>query len=760
MVSDKLWYKRPANNWNEALPIGNSTIGAMIFGGVNKELIQMNEESLWYGGYRDRHNVDAKCYLPQIRDLLWEGKISEAEKLLSFSMFATPTGQRHYSVLGDLVVEFYHEKAEIKAYKRALDLEDATSQVSYEVSGVQYERQYFCSYPDQLLVAKFTSSEKGKIELSAYIDRGRYIDQVEIGQTGMRLCGKSGYPDGVDYEFQMEVTHTGGSLEVIGHRFYAKACDEVIIKVTAATSFNHKMPYEACQGRLNKVKKVDYQVLLDRHKQDYKALAGRVSLDLMGRDLSMLPTDERLERFKEGTEDQNLLAMYFQYGRYLLISCSRQGGLPANLQGIWNKDWLPSWDSKYTININTEMNYWLAERCNLSECHLPLFEHLERMKPHGEVTANRMYGCKGWLAHHNTDLWGDTAPQDMWKPGTIWPMGAAWLCLHIWEHYEYTKDLNFLQNKYHLLKGAGDFFKDYLVEDEKGYLVTGPSTSPENTYILPSGESGTVCMGPTMDNEILFELFTAIIESGKLIGEREEEIKCFETLRSRLTPLQIGKYGQIMEWREDYEEKEPGHRHISQLFALYPGHQIDTLTTPDLAKAARCTLERRLQFGGGHTGWSRAWIINLWARLKDGERAYKNLTELLKKSTLNNLFDNHPPFQIDGNFGGTAGISEMLLQEEGEWIVLLPALPKDWHRGKVEGLCAKGGLTLDFAWEDGEIVELTIHSKVDTKCCLRLKQLLNLIENQIQLEEKKNEAINDYEVKFEEVAGGSYHFKK
>ncbi|MBE6022999.1 MAG: glycoside hydrolase family 95 protein [Cellulosilyticum sp.] len=741
MLEHKLWYSRPARNWDEALPIGNGALGGMIFGDMGKEHIQMNEESLWFGGYRDRHNPDAAKFLSQIRDLLWQGKMSEAEKLLEMSMFSIPEHQRQYSVLGDFYIQFYYPVDEKKKnYRRALDLETGISTVSYTVGEVDYKREYFCSYPDQVLVARITASKKGGLELSTYIDRGLYVDKLEVSEetSSMILTGKNGQPDGVDYAFKMQVYHKGGYLEVIGQRIYIRNCNEVMITLSAATSFKHLNPEEIVCQRLQKLEKQDYEVLLENHLKDYQKLMGAMTLDLKGEDLSYLSTDERLERMKQGNEDKNLVALYFQYGRYLLISCSRKGGLPANLQGIWNGQWQPPWSSKYTININTQMNYWPAEKCHLSECHLPLFDHLERMKIHGEETATKMYGCRGWVAHHNTDVWGDTAPQDMWLPGTIWPMGGAWLCLHIWEHYEYTEDIDFLKNKYHLLKDSGLFFKEYLMEDEKGYLVTGPSTSPENTYILPSGESGTVCIGPTMDNEILYELFSAIINAGKVVGESEEVVQEFEVLRSRLTPIQIGKHGQIMEWREDYEEKEPGHRHISQLFGLYPGTQISTNRTPDLAEAAKTTLNRRLKFGGGHTGWSRAWIINLWARLKDGELAYENVKELLKQSTLINLLDNHPPFQIDGNFGGTAGISEMLIQEDNEFIELLPAIPLAWGEGEVRGVCAKRGLILDFAWKEGKITKLILYSNQGGTYKIKLHHVLESVKNDTiyQIEEQ------------------------
>ncbi|ADZ82741.1 glycoside hydrolase family 95 protein [Cellulosilyticum lentocellum] len=738
MLDQVLWYKQAARNWNEALPIGNGALGGMIFGGIKKELIQMNEESLWYGTFRDRNNKDARKYLPVIRDLLWQGKIGEAEKLLSMSMFGTPDGQRQYSVLGDLVIQCFGQEEPVSHYRRTLDLETACATVGYVSPKGKFEREYFCSKPDNLLAVRLRCDQEEQIELMAYIDRWKYNDEIEMSKDGMSLYGSSGpcSSEGIGYHFMMKLIPNGGTAQNIGQRLYAKGCNEVIILVTATTDYKDSNPRSICEERLKKATQKGYEELKARHVADYKSLYKRLSLDLKGESLNHLPTDERLERIKKGGEDLDLIAMYFQYGRYLLISCSREGGLPATLQGIWNGEWLPPWDSKYTININTEMNYWLAEKCHLSECHLPLVEHLEKVRIHGEKTAEQMYGCRGFMAHHNTDIWGDAAPQDMWMPATIWPMGAAWLVLHIWEHYEYTLDQAFLKEKYHLLKGAGDFFKDYLMMDENGYLVTGPSTSPENTYRLSSGEQGTVCIGPSMDSQILFELFTAIIEAGQLVGEAEEEIQCFKEMRKKLPPIQIGKYGQIMEWREDHEEVEPGHRHISQLFALYPGHQITKEDTPEWAKAAKKTLERRLSYGGGHTGWSRAWIINLWARLKEGDLAYSNIKELLKCSTLINLLDNHPPFQIDGNFGAAAGISELLLQGEKDYIELLPALPKGIPNGKVTGLCAKGKVTVDIDWEDGHLVSAKLHIGRDGEIKVKCKDKIVLkgkkeVENEI-----------------------------
>lgn len=720
----KLWYQQPAKVWEEALPLGNGKLGAMIFGDVSKEHIQLNEDSVWYGGPVDRNNPDAKENLPKIQELILAGKISEAERLMKYALSGTPQSQHPYQTLGDLHINFENQ-FDIKEYTRSLSLDTAVYQCNYSSEGVTYQREAFISAPDNVLVMRLTANKGKKINFDALLIRWRFYDYVaKVSSDGIMLGGNLG-KGGMDFAMMLKASCKGGSVKVIGEHLLIEDADEAILYFTAGTTYRMTNLKEELEKTLDHAMSYSYDTLKQRHVEDYQKLYNRVRFELeQTAQYDNLPTDQRLQAASEGKVDTGLSKLYFDYGRYLLISSSREGTLPATLQGIWNKDMTPPWDSKYTININTEMNYWLAETCNLSECHLPLFDLIKKMLPNGQITAQKMYGCRGFVAHHNTDIWGDTAVQDLWIPGSYWVMGAAWLCTHQWTHYEYTKDKAFLEEAFPIMREAALFFMDFMLEKD-GYLVTCPSVSPENTFILPSGEKGANSLATTMDNQIIRDLFNQCIMAAGVLGIDDELNRQIKAAVDRLVPTRIGKHGQIMEWIEDYEEEEPGHRHISQLYGLHPSEQITMDGTPELAKAARITLERRLAHGGGHTGWSRAWIMNHYAKLWDREKAYYNLEMLLAKSTLPNLFDNHPPFQIDGNFGGTAAIAEMLVQSTSERIILLPALPSQWNSGSISGLCVKGGLQLSMEWKDGNIIKCIFSANTDvtTKVMYRDKSI-------------------------------------
>lgn len=794
----KLWYKHPAKVWTDALPLGNGRLGAMVFGGVKHELIQLNEATLWTGGpVRTNVNPGAYANLQLARQALL--KEEDYAKAYAYAKKMQGYYSESYLPLGDLTIDQDFNDAAPSSYYRALNIRDAVATTRFTIGGTVFTREIISSAPDQVIVIHFTASKAGQLNFKVGAGSLLRYHIVAVAANEIALKGKApahAEPNyinsanpvtwddsagcrGMRFELQIKALHKDGSVSADTSGITVKNATEATLYLSAATSFNGFDKCPVSEGKdeswiaaqyLDAASAKSWPTLLARHDADYHRYFNRVSFKLASPAAnrnSLLPTDERLVSYTKGARDPALETLYFQYGRYLLISSSRTSGVPANLQGIWNKELRPPWSSNYTTNINVQMNYWPAEVANLSEMHMPLINFIKNLAVTGSGTAKEFYHAKGWAVHHNSDIWALSNPVGDIGHGdptwANWTMGSPWLSQHLWWHYQFTKDKKYLKEvAYPLMRGAAQFCFDWLVEDKNGYLVTAPSVSPENTFIDDKGRKGSVSVATTMDISIIRDLFTNVINASEELGEDKPFRDSVIAEKAKLYPFHIGKKGNLQEWYMDWEDEEPHHRHVSHLFGLFPGNQISPERTPDLVAAAKRTLELR---GDEGTGWSLAWKINFWARLLDGNHSYRMLKNLLRATgqagtnysggggSYINLFDAHPPFQIDGNFGGLCGMAEMLLQSQDDELYLLPALPDEWPAGSISGLKARGNFEVAINWKDKKIVTASVLSVVGGKCRVRSNQPLKI--NELAVRSKKDAM--GYVADFNTQKGRTYH---